>query len=352
LRHHFAKNILDSYFSDIIAALLRSIRGGSSSEERMLALRALNVTILTSPSQTVFDHVFQTLKGLCQDAEEEALKVEAIHSLAASVLYGGGGSAAYEEVLEFLVEIIESDGGTVDAQDSGPVVTAALHAWGVVASYLDNLQEQSEQAMEAFMEQLDSTDAEVQTGAGSNIALLFEAARDHEEETGESFDMQYNQHKIMTRMSEIVRESSKSISKRDRRQLRSNFTSIVTSLEQGKGPGYSTAGRSAVNPHVGGSSADGDTGGFQEFGYRERIRVRDQVMVIDTWSLQARVEALKILLGGGFATHFIENPMVSEILEDAEVEQLASSADRKKRRDHEDSPSKKGRKSLRATEVF
>jgi hypothetical protein len=44
--------------------------------------------------------------------------------------------------------------------------------------------------------------------------------------------------------------------------------------------------------------------------------------------------------------------MVSEILEDAEVEQLASSADRKKRRDHEDSPSKKGRKSLRATEVF
>ncbi|KAH8911817.1 IFRD-domain-containing protein [Coniochaeta sp. PMI_546] len=352
LRHHYAKNIVDGYFSEIVTSILRSIRSGDSADERTLAMRALNVTVLTCPSQNVFDRVYQTLKGVCEDSDEEKVKIEAIRSLSATVLYGGGGSAAYDEVLQFLIEIIESDGGAVNAQDNGAVVSSALQAWGLVASYVPDLLDQAEQAMEAFMEQLDSTDAEVQTGAGSNIALLFEVARDHEEETGEKFDMQYNQHRIMTRMAEIVRESSKSISKRDRRHLRSSFTSIVTSLERGKGPGYSTAGRGTDNPHVGGGSTDGDGGGFQEFGYREKLRVRDQLMVIDTWSLQARVEALKILLGGGFATHFMDNPLLGEILEDAEVEQLATAADRKKRRDVEDSPAKKGRKSLRATEVF
>jgi len=63
------------------------------------------------------------------------------------------------------------------------------------------------------------------------------------------------------------------------------------------------------------------------------------------------VEALKVLLGGGFATHFTDNPLLEEILEEAEVEQLASAGDRKKGRGHEETP-KKGRKSLRATEVF
>ncbi len=91
---------------------------------------------------------------------------------------------AAEGLLEFLTEIIESDGQAIDAPDSPLVVTAALQAWGFVATHLDDLSAQCEQAMEAFVEQLDSTDAEVQTGAGSNIALLFEASREHEEETG------------------------------------------------------------------------------------------------------------------------------------------------------------------------
>jgi hypothetical protein len=356
LRHHYAKDIIDGHLSDIVASLLRSIRSGDSADERTFGMRALDVTVITSPSSNVFDRVFQTLKGVCEDSEEEKVKIEAIRALSAAVLYAGGGSESYDEVLPFLVEIIESDGGAVNAQDNGGVVSAALQAWGLVASYVPapDLLDQAEQAMEAFMEQLDSTDAEVQTGAGSDIALLFEVARDHEEETGETFDMQYNQYRIMTRMAEIVKESSKSISKRDRRHLRSSFTSIVTSLERGKGPGYSTAGRVVgANPHVGGGSTDGDGGFFQEFGYREKIRVGDQLMVIDTWSLQARVEALKSLLGGGFAIHFMDNPLMEEILEDAHVEQLATAADRKKKnRDAEDSPAKKGRKSVRATEVF
>lgn len=328
LKHHFAKRQIDRSVAEIMPIFLRSIRSGSSDDERLLALKAFTLTILTSPSETIFEEAMSTLTAACHDAEEAEIKVEAIYALAIAVTYGGGSSTAAEEMLEFLLEIVESDGLSVGAGDDGAVVSAALQSWAFVASHMEDLTVQSEPAIEAFIEQLDSTDADVQTSAGSNIALLFEAGRDYEEATGENFDMQYNQHRIMTRMAEIVRDSSKAVSKKGRRQLRSNFSSIVTSLERGKGPGYSTAGRSGPNPHVGGAKAD-EQGDFQEFGYREKIRIRNQFIVIDTWSLHVRAELLKILLGGGFPTHYLENPVVKDILESAEVEYIVSSPRRR-----------------------
>ncbi|KAK4104642.1 hypothetical protein N658DRAFT_513495 [Parathielavia hyrcaniae] len=320
LKHHVALRQLERSVADIMPILLKDVKNGSSEEERLRAVRAFTLTLITCPSDTIFDQALPILKSACYDAEAdaEAVKVETVRALCFAVTHGGGSSNAAEEVLDFLLEIVESDGHSANAPDSGAVVSAALQAWAFVASHMDDLTIQFEAAIEAFMEQLDSSDADVQTSAGVNIALLFEWARDYEADTGESFDQQYNQHRIMSRMGEIVRDSSKTVSKKERRNLRSNFSSIVTSLERGKGPGYSTAGRAGPNPHTGGSTTD--EGEFREFGYRERIRVYNQFLLIDTWSLHARVEVLKSLLGGGFAIHYLENPVVRDILRGAEVE--------------------------------
>ncbi len=319
LKHHFAQRQLSRSVAELMPIFLKGAKNGASDEERLRALKAFTLTVLTCPSETVFEEAMPILKGACQDSEDEASMVEAIYALCVAVTYGGGSSDAAEETLDFFLEVIESDGQSVNASDNGAVVTAALHAWAFIASHMDDLTAQSESAIEAFMEQLDSSDPDVQTSAGVNIALLFESARDYEEETGESFGMQYNQHRIVTRMGEIVRDSSKAVSKKGRRQLRSNFASIVTSLERGKGPGYSTAGRAGPNPHTGGPRTD-EHGDFQEFGYRQRIRIYNQFLLINTWSLHARVELLKILLGGGFGIHYLENPVVRDILSSAEVE--------------------------------
>ena len=341
-RHHYAGRELERNLEGITQALLRSIRSGSSEREQSMALQALAVTILSTQSETVFDEVSAELKNVCRTAEEESHKVEAIYAITAAVMYGGGSEVAAEEVLDFLLEIIESDGNSVEAGDSGPVVTAALQAWSFIASHLDDLTAQSDEAMEAFIDQLDSSDPEVQTSAGASIALLFESARDYEEETGEKFDLNYNQHRIMTRMNEIVRDSSKSVAKKRRRQLRQNFSSIITSLERGKGPGYSTAGRSEVNPNLPGSGAGVTDAGFVEFGYRQKVRIHSLLVVIDTWSLQARVEILKLLLGGGFPIHFMENPVVRDILSGANMEYVPSQNSLKTK--SVDSPKKKPRK--------
>lgn len=327
IRHHFAGAQIARSSSDIIPALLRSLKEGVSEEERVLALKSLMVTLLTSPLEKTSGAIVETLKSLCRDAEEEKVKAQALYALMVAVTYGGVGDAEGEELLDFLVEIIETDGSSVEADDSGMVVTAALRAWGFVASYLDDMQDRGEHVMDTFIDQLDSSDPDVQSSAGTNIAFLYEAARDHAEETGESSKMQHHTYRIMTRMGEIVRDSSKSVSKKGRKQRRTDFSSIVTSLERGVGPGYSTAGR-GYNPHVGGAKLRVQEN-FGEFGYRETLRVHNQVVLIDTWLLHVRVEALKMLLGGGLGTHYLENPVVREMLETAEINHVSTGVERK-----------------------
>ncbi|KAI5925126.1 interferon-related developmental regulator-domain-containing protein [Camillea tinctor] len=319
LRHHYAAEHVETRFGELIPALMRSVRSSSNIEETLAALRALTVTILSTQSDTVYGHVYPTLKGVCHDSEESSIKVAAIEAMCIATMCGGGSLTAAEELMELLLEIIESDGHSIEAGDNGPVVCAALAGWGFVATNLDDLHEQSETALEAFTEQLDSIDVDVQIAAGNNIALIFEAAREYEEETEESWNLQYDHHRLVQRMSALARESSKSVSKKNRKQLHSSFNSIVTSLEHGRGPAYSTTKR-VVNPHTGGKKTDISRGEDVEFGYREKIRIHNLSMVIDSWSLSARLEMIKPIIGGGLATHYMENPAIKELLSTAHVE--------------------------------
>ncbi|KAI1364878.1 interferon-related developmental regulator-domain-containing protein [Xylaria arbuscula] len=322
IRHHYADEQLQPQLYELIPAILKSVRAGSNTDETLSAVKALTMTILTTQDESHYDPIYPSLKGLCEDSDEASVKIEAIEAMGIVTMCGGGSGVAAEELLDFLVEIVESDGHSVAAGDNGPTVAAALKTWGFVASNLDDLHEQSDVALEAFTEQLDSTDVDVQVAAGTNIALIFEAARELEEETEEASDLQYDQHKLIQRMTALVRESSKSVSKKDRKHLHASFNSVLTSLEHGKGPGYSTARRMASNPHTGGTKINfGEE--YREYGYREKIRIHNISMTIDTWSLSARVEILRSVLGAGLAIHYMENPLIKDILSAAQVEYVS-----------------------------
>lgn len=314
--HYPARCEIRDRMNDIVLGLIRAARSGGSATEKTLALKALAVSILTHPTENVLDDHVTALKSVVEeDGEEEEVKVAGLYTLAAAAMYGDGSHEAAEDMLQYMIEIVESDGHTIAAPDQADVVVAALKSWGFIAAHLENLSDQTEQSMEAFVEQLDSTDANVQTSAGTNIALLFETAREVEEETGERVNFQYDPQRLAQQMRDISK-GSKSVSKRDRRLLKSDFSSIATGLERGKGPGYSTAGRPLMNPNkgrsfVGGADADDD---FNEFGYRETIFVGKEKMTIDSWALSAKVEYLRLVLAGGFPAHLAKNEAVKEML--------------------------------------
>jgi len=322
LRYHYAEEMVDPQLGELIPALLKSLRVGNNTDETLSAIRALATTVLSTESDSIYERVYPSLKSLCEHSEEASIKAEAIIAMSVATMCGGGSMTAAEELLNFLLEIVESDGHSIDAGDNAPVVSSALTAWGFIASNLEDLQDQSDQALETFTEQLDSTDVGVQVAAGSNIALIFEAAREHEqEEEGEAaaWILQYDQHKLVQRMTALVRESSKSVSKKDRKHLHASFNSVLTSIELGKGPGYSTAQKPANNPHTGGNKT-AYVGEPREYGYREKFRVQNISMTIDTWLLSARLQMLRSVLGGGLATHYMENPVVKDLLSTAQVE--------------------------------
>lgn len=297
VRHYFAQAEIRDFMGDLVLGLMRAVNTGSTSE-KILALEALAVTALTNPTDSILSKYEKDLKELAEDDNaEEEVKIAAIHTLAVVAMYGDGGVEAAEDMLLYMIEIVESDGQTVGALDVGGVVVAALQSWGFIAAHLDDLADQSEQALEAFVEQLDSTDVYVQTAAGDNIALLFETAVKTEEETGEKANLQYDAKRLAQQMRDASR-GNKGMSKKDRRHLKSDFRSIATGLERGKGPGYSTA-------------MDEDF--KQEFGYRQTIYVGKEKVTVDTWALSAQIEFLKIVLAGGFSTHLARNEVVQEM---------------------------------------
>ncbi|KAL8418106.1 hypothetical protein RB594_001648 [Gaeumannomyces avenae] len=286
----------------------------------VLSMKALAVTALTSPSDDIYETSFPVLKQVCEDSEEEAVKVQALSTMGVVVVYGGGEEQDMDEFLEFLTYIAESDGNHIGAPDSGIVVTTAMKVWAFVATNLDNPSSHNEEALDAFVEQLESTDANVRSSAGINIALLFEVSRELEEEgNGQSLNLSVDPKYLVKRMRELSK-GSKSISKKGRTQVRNDLASVITSIELGKGPGWSATSRPVSNPHTGGSKEVDQGDEVEELGYREKLRInKDEIYVIESWATKVRIELLRDVLKGGFSTHFSGNEVVRETLGDLEL---------------------------------
>ncbi len=250
------------------------------------------------------------------------MKAVAIHTLSAAAIYGGASDSEIEEIMDDLLEVIESDGEAAGAADSGEVVAAACEAWGFLATSIDDLEDKTEIAMDAFVEQLESSSVAVQVAAGENIALLYEksyteredddapaSASDEEDEYGFAVDTSYvkryevyrQKHQLEQTLSQLATESSKRITKKDRKTLHTNFADILNTIEHPtRGPKYQKA-------------IDQETG--LRYGSRLTVRIhKTGIMKIDKWWKLHRLQALRRILGGGFVVHYEDNEVVFDSL--------------------------------------
>ncbi|ELR07955.1 hypothetical protein VC83_00061 [Pseudogymnoascus destructans] len=320
LTTHYAFDTISSRKSDLLAAFLKSTKAESSEKETQLAIRAIAVTLITSPSNSAYATVFPAIQRIYTSSESIAAKTTAISSLGSILMYGGAADEATEELLDELLEIIESDGTSIDAADEASVVVAALESWGFLATSLDDMEDRTEDAIEAFVEQLESTDAAVQIAAGENIALLFEKSyTDREEDDGppeevedeEGFPLdnslvkRYNVYRQTNQLQHTLRQlaavSSKSISRKDRKHLHSSFSDILCTVEHPqRGPRYQKA-------------IDQETG--KRYGSRMKVKVHGGgSMTIDRWWKLMRLHELRRVLGGGFVVHYEHNEVVFDSL--------------------------------------
>lgn len=248
------------------------------------------------------------------------MKAVAIHTLSAAAIFGGASDGEIQEIMDDLLEIVESDGSSIEAADSGEVVAAACEAWGFLATSIDDMEDKTETAMDAFVEQLESSDVSVQVAAGENIALLFEKsytaretddgpASEEEDEEGfpidasfvKRYDVYRQKNQLKHTLSQLASESSRRIAKKDRKVLHTNFSDILNTVEYpSRGPRY----QNAINEETG-----------RRYGSRMVVRIhKTGTMKIDAWWKLHRLQALRRVLGGGFVVHYEHNEVVFDSL--------------------------------------
>jgi hypothetical protein len=320
LTTRYAFDEVDRRVSELLPAFLKSVKSEASERETFLAIRAIVITLITCPSDTAYETLYQAMKRCYTSSDSHFIKATALHSLGTILTYGGAGDSEMEDVMDELLEIIESDGAMIDAPDSAQVVVAALEEWGFLATSIDDLEERTEAAMEVFVDQLDSADAAVQIAAGENIALLYEksyteredddgAASDEEDEEGhpldtsvvKRYDVYRQTNQLKHKLTQIANVSAKSINRRDRKQLHVNFADILNTVEYPqRGPRYQKA-------------IDSETG--KRYGSRMTVRIHQTgVMRIDRWWKLMRLQELRRILGGGFVVHYEKNEVVFDSL--------------------------------------
>lgn len=312
LLRKYAKEQIFFKKPEIISSCLRSVKNGRTERESLLAAKALGLTIITDPTEDVYDAVAQTFKTVITDHASLPLKAALIHYLGAAAFYGGATTAETEGIMAFFLDVVESDGHAVGAGDDAAVVTAALEEWGFLCTQLEDAQEITHSSIEALIQQLDSSEVNVQVAAGENIALLYEKSYteaeedelDDRNEAGLKWVQRYEPYgHVAALKGTLVRLSSGSrryLSKRDKKSQKSAFADIAHSLDNPlKGPRFSEA-----------LDRDGAVRGS-----RMTVRVhKTGVLRVDKWWKLLRVQHLRRLLGGGFLNHWTDNPVIFESL--------------------------------------
>ncbi|ESZ92686.1 hypothetical protein SBOR_6947 [Sclerotinia borealis F-4128] len=312
---------IENSTADLYPAFCKSLRAPRGEKEACLALRAIGLTLITCPSDDVYEDMFKTLERVYQRSEYVTVKAAAIRTVSALAIYGGASDAEVGEVMDQFLEIVESDGNSIDAADSAEVVTAACEEWGNLATFVDDLQEKTEAAMDAFVDQLESSSTSVQIAAGENIALIYEKSytprevddpdpTKDEKVDEDGFPLDYShvkryepfgeKNRLETILLELAKVSSKHISKKDRKTLHATFGDILVTIKYPvRGPRYSNV----LN----------ESGKLQ--GSRMNIRMdKTEDVPIDKWWKSHRLQALRRVLGGGFMIHYQDNEVIHSSL--------------------------------------
>ena len=271
--------------------------------------------------EALFDEVIQPLRTRIEDGSSNAAQEAAIHALGAAAFFGSADMEQTEEIMEYLLDIVESDGEHVDARDSGAIVAAALQEWGLLATQFEELEDKTERPLDCFEAQLDSAVLSVQQAAGENIALLYEQsfspAGEEDEGSGDDgtddefefgkFQRKHwvkryqvfagNEFALKSKLSDLSRSSARHLGKDRRKDLHKTFKDVLHSVEHPwRGPQFSIALNEEMTSYM---------------GHRHVVRFgKEGSYIINRWWKLHRYEAMKRIVGGGFVTHYQSNEVV------------------------------------------
>ncbi|KAK9450270.1 interferon-related developmental regulator-domain-containing protein [Limtongia smithiae] len=172
----YAWQTVEERHKDLEDGIMKSLKGGRTEKEILLACRALSLLVITDPeNEAWYLNSLPILKNLIYSAEDPGTKAAGLQALGSVIFFSmASGASELRETLEFLLDVIASDGSSIQATDSEDVVAATISCFGFLASKLDDALELSQSSLPVLVDQLESSVLSVRMAAGNVIALLYE----------------------------------------------------------------------------------------------------------------------------------------------------------------------------------
>lgn len=275
---------------ELIDILGRMIKSGRSEKEVSLSARAISLLAASTPdAERLSSSTLPLLQQAISNGRRSGATPTLIHALASIAFFSPSLNAGdLITLIDFLLEIVQSNGHSVGIGEDDDILTAALEAYGVLLSALNDPQNIIQKALPTLIEALSSSSLSVRLASGESIALSFEliyTSSDSEDEYSEipPYDDIDN---LTSLLASLSTASTKKISKSSRREQHSLFRDILRTVQSHQAlPAQKL-----------------------RFAKREELR-------LDSWEKLLRLKHLRRIFTHGLHVHLAANTYVRQVLD-------------------------------------
>ncbi|KAK9472082.1 interferon-related developmental regulator-domain-containing protein [Dipodascopsis tothii] len=331
--HRYSLSTVRANMASLRQAVSRSLASPRSTKEASLVCRLLAVLAITDPAEDSFSSptVVTQLKSIVRS---DRAKVPAIYALATAIFFVED-PAETDETIDFLLEIVESNGTAADAADDAATVAAAIAAVGFLGTGLDSVEDLGQRSLPALVDQLDAADVDVRVAAGQAIACLYQryadevpepddddepassvmdarfdgtpgspAARPPAARRSDAEELYYDTEALVDQLRALATSSSKSLAKASRRTLHAVFRDVLDTVR-------ASVRRTHPDVLAGDDAPAAATYSIYvtlNFGKFDKLNV-------NSWATDVRLQHLRRILGHGIGAHFSRNEAVRSALD-------------------------------------
>ena len=275
---------------ELIAILGRMVKSGRSEKEVMLSARPISLLAASTPeAANLSNSILPLLQQTISNGGHDSATPNLIHALVSiSVFSPALTSEDILPLLDFLIEIVESNGDSISHGEDDDILTAAIEGFGVLLSELEDSYDTIQKFLPILIETLSSTSLSVRLAAGESIAVCYEVSlpsSDSEDESPEYPPYDDIAH-LTSLLSSLSTASTKKLSKTSRREQHSLFRDILRTV----------------------SSHQPLPTQKLKFAKREELR-------IDSWGKLLRLKHLRRIFTHGLHAHLAGNANVRGLFE-------------------------------------
>lgn len=182
--------------------------------------------------------------------------------------------------MEVLWQVLGSAKPNSATAPTSAVHAAALLSWGLLLTVasVDFQLGLAQTHLGRLQELLESSDLDLRIAAGEVIAIIYEVARDYDEDFEEPSEV------LCSQLRQLATDSQKFRAKKERRQQRSTFRDVYRAVREGASPDVT-------------------------------VKFGREVLELDTWSRKLQYDAFCQLLGSGMNLHLTANELLRDIFE-------------------------------------